>query len=187
MGTQPCRAVFPEWINESFSRSANLQERWKKFTPESANAHAIRPYAFRALHSTSWAPLFESYDAGSTRLPLEMRHPMVDVRLVEYVLGIPPVPWCVNKEILRIAMTGKLPTAVLNREKTPLAGVPSLYQVQDTKVRFVDDFEPAPSLARFVNLTARPRLAGERNSERLWVNLRPFGLNYWLLHSLSVD
>ncbi|SRR6266404_132170 len=187
IGTYPRKAFCPEWIDASFSERVNLQERWKQFTSESAKAHPTRPYAFRVLNSTSWAPLFESYDAGLSRLTFEMRHPMIDVRLVEYLLSIPPIPWCVNKEILRVAMAGKLPKVVLNRPKTPLAGDPSLYLVEKSSVRFVDNFEPVPRLSKFVDLNARPQLAGEQNSDRLWTNLRPFGLNYWLLHSLPIE
>jgi hypothetical protein len=73
---------------------------------------------------------------------------------------------------------------VLDRPKTPLAGHPSLYHVDESSVRFVDNFEPVPSLSKFVDLTARPRIAGEQNGDRLWANLRPFSLNHWLMHSL---
>jgi asparagine synthase (glutamine-hydrolysing) len=139
------------------------------------------------LNSIGWAALFESYDAGCSRLPFEMRHPMIDVRLVEYLLSIPPVPWCLNKEILRKAMDGKLPKVVLDRPKAPLAGYPPLCHVSESRVRFVDNFEPISILTKFVNLTARPRIAAEKDADRLAVNLRPFALNYWLMHSLAGD
>ncbi len=42
-----------------------------------------------ALNSKVWAPLFEGYDPGATKLNLEVRHPFIDVRLVEYLLAIP--------------------------------------------------------------------------------------------------
>lgn len=186
-GKYPPKAFCPEWIEESFSKALSLPERWKNFTSDFAKAHPTRPYAFRVLASTVWAPLFESYDSGASRLPLELRHPMIDVRLVEYLLSVPPVPWLVNKEILRVAMADKLPKAVLNRPKTPLAGYPFLYHVNESSVRFVDNFEPVPSLTKFVDLRVRPRIAGEQNADRLWANLRPFSLNYWLAHSSLVD
>jgi asparagine synthase (glutamine-hydrolysing) len=186
IGTYPGKTYCPEWINESFAREVNLAERWRQFTSEPAKAHPTRPYAFRVLDSTSWAPLFEGYDAGASRFALELRHPMIDIRLVDFLLSIPVVPWCVNKEILRVAMAGKLPKDVLNRPKTPLAGHPTLRLVEESSVRFVDNFEPAAELKRFVDLTARPRLAGEQNSDRLWANLRPFELNHWLLNSLPL-
>ncbi len=184
IGTYPRKAFYPKWIDESFSRRLNLLERWQECTAETPKAHPRRPYAFRVLNSTSWAPLFEGYDAGASRLSLELRHPMIDVRLVEYLLGIPALPWCLNKEILRIVMARKLPTAVVNRPKTPLAGDPTLRLVEESSVRFIDNFEPVPRLREFIDLTTRPRLAGEDNSDSLWANLRPFGLNHWLKYSL---
>jgi asparagine synthase (glutamine-hydrolysing) len=187
LGTYPPRPFRPQWIEESFAKKTNLPQRWKEFTSEPSKAHPTRPYAFRMLNSISWAPLFESYDAGCSRLPFEMRHPMIDVRLVEYLLSIPPVPWCLNKEILRNAMDGRLPKAVLDRPKAPLAGYPPLCHVSESRVRFVDNFEPVSILTKFVNLTARPRIAAEKDADRLAVNLRPFALNYWLMHCLSGD
>jgi len=184
VGTYPRKSYCPEWIDESFTRDLNLRERWIQFTSEPAKAHRTRPYAFRALASTNWAPLFECHDAGVSRLALEVRHPMIDVRLVEFLLSIPAVPWCVNKEILRVAMAGKLPTAVLNRPKTPLAGDPALRRVKESSVRFVDNFKPVSALWKFVNIAACPAVAGEQNSDRLWANLRPFELNHWLENSL---
>ena len=119
-------------------------------------------------------------------MALEIRHPMIDVRLVEFLLGIPAVPWCVKKEILRVAMAGKLPKAVLNRPKTPLAGDPTLRRLEESSVRFVDNFKPVPGFRKFVDIAACPRIAGEQNSDRLWANLRPFELNHWLENSLPI-
>ena len=153
-----------------------------KETPVSSK----RPATMRALNSKVWAPLFEGYDPGSTRLPLEVRHPFIDVRLVEYLLSIPTKPWCVNKHILRCAMKDRLPDAVLNRPKTPLAGDPALQLTRRAGVRWLDNFEVTPQLTRFVNLSQRRSLAEETPNE-LWANLRVFALNHWLTHSLPND
>lgn len=145
-----------------------------------------RPATLAALQSKVWAPLFEGYDPGVTRLPLEVRHPFVDVRLVEYLLSIPTRPWCVNKHILRCAMKDRLPAAVLNRPKTPLAGDPALQLTRRAGVRWLDNFEVTPQLTRFVNLSRRRSLA-EDTPDILWANLRVFALNHWLAHSLPND
>lgn len=178
------KAPFPQWISGSFAKRVGLAERWLEFTSEPSANHPTRPYAFRVLSSKSWVPLFEGYDAGTHRLPLEMRHPMLDVRLVKYLLGIPAVPWCVDKEILRNSMKGKLPEAIRTRPKTPLASFPALRLAEKSSVRFVDNFDPTPGLSEFVDLTGEYKVAGEKDSEKLWSNLRPFGLNHWLKHSL---
>ena len=145
-----------------------------------------RPATIKALDSKVWAPLFEGYDPGSTRLPLEVRHPFIDVRLVEYLLAIPPVPWCTGKHILRRAMKNRLPRAVLHRPKTALAGDPALQLTRRSGVRWLDNFEVTPQLTRFVNLSQR-RSQAEDTPNALWANLRVFALNHWLAHSLPID
>ena len=175
------RGFFPEWIDESFALRTNLRERCEEFWVKSDGEK--RPAAMRALNSKMWTALFEGYDSGATKLNLELRHPFIDLRLVEYLLAIPPVPWCVNKHILRCAMRGKLPDAVLNRHKTGLAGDPALQLVRRASVRWLDSFEVSPQLRAFVNLDRRRPVVEEETTDGLWASLRVFALNYWLTHS----
>jgi asparagine synthase (glutamine-hydrolysing) len=189
MGKRSPEPVLPEWIDESFARRTNLYERYKEaFLPQRRNGtkKEIRPSAMRALNSKVWAPLFEGYDPGATKLNLEVRHPFIDVRLVEYLLSIPPVPWCVNKHILRLAMKDRLPTAIINRAKTPLAGDPTLQLVRHGSVRWLDSFDVNPQLKSFVNLSLRRSIANELTPDGLWASLRVFALNYWLTISLPI-
>lgn len=175
------RDSMPEWIDEEFARRTNLRERWKEFWSRSNEGK--RPAAMRALNSKIWTSLFEGYDAGSTKLNLEVCHPFLDVRLIEYLLAIPPVPWCVDKHILRRAMSDKLPATVLNRPKTGLMGDPALQLVRRASVRWLDSFEVSPQLRAFVNLNRRCPVADEKTSDALWNSLRVFALNYWLQNS----
>ena len=173
----------PEWIDEEFVRRTNLHERWEQFW--STRSEGKRPAAMRALNSKIWTSLFEGYDRGATKLNLDVRHPFLDIRLVEYLLAIPTKPWCVNKHILRRAMSDKLPAAVLNRPKTGLMGDPALQLVQRASVRWLDSFEVSPQLRAFVNLNRRRPVAQEKTSDALWASLRVFALNYWLTNSQS--
>lgn len=176
---------FPEWIDESFATHTNLRERWKQFWTNPVY-RGKRPAAMRALNSKIWTALFEGYDRGSTKLHLDVRHPFLDVRLIEYLLAIPTKPWCVHKHILRSAMKGKLPPAVLNRQKTGLAGDPALQLVRRASVRWLDSFEVSPQLRAFVNLNRRRSIADEHTSDGLWASLRVFALNYWLTNSQPI-
>jgi asparagine synthase (glutamine-hydrolysing) len=139
-----------------------------------------------SLNSKVWAPLFEGYDPGATRLPLEVRHPFIDIRVVDYLLSIPAVPWCSKKRILRDAMKDRLPRAVLHRPKTPLTSDPALQLTRRAGVRWLDHFEVTPQLTRFVNLSQR-RSRAEETPNELWARLRVFALNHWLTHSLPID
>jgi asparagine synthase (glutamine-hydrolysing) len=163
------------WLDESFVKRTDLIERWRR--PSVNQASPFNPI---------WTALFEGYDPISTKLNLEVRHPFMDVRLVEFLSSIPVRPWRVNKHILRVAMRNKLPAAVLNRSKTPLACDPALQLARRGSVRCVDSFEVSPQLRAFVNLTRRRSLADEETSDGLWANLRIFALNYWLTNSQSV-
>lgn len=160
------------WLDESFAKRTDLLDRW--------NRPSINP---ASPDNPIWTALFEGYDPSSTRLNLEVRHPFIDVRLVEFLSSIPVSPWRVNKHILREAMKDKLPAAVLNRRKTPLASDPALQLVRRGSVRCLESFEVSPQLRAFVNLNRRRSLADEETSDGLWANLRIFALNYWLTHS----
>jgi len=160
------------WLDEAFVKRTDLVERCER--PSINQASPLNPI---------WTALFEGYDRSSTKLNLEVRHPFMDVRLVEFLSSIPVRPWRINKHILRLSMNDKLPNAVLNRLKTPLASDPALQLVRRGSVRCLDSFEVSPQLRTFVNLHRRRSVADEETSDGLWANLRIFALNYWLANS----
>ena len=172
---------YPNWIEESFAKRINLRERLHDSLKVATDE--IRPSAFQTLDSKVWAALFEGYDPGATKLPLEVRHPFIDLRLVDYLLSIPAVPWCVNKHILRRAMKDLLPQTVVKRTKTPLAGDPPLQLVRRASVRCLDNFEVNSKLRCFINIDARQSVSNESTPEGLSASLRVFALNYWLTNS----
>lgn len=176
----------PEWIDESFATRTCLRERWREFWSNNGY-QGERPAAMRALNAKVWTALFEGYDQSATKLNLEVRHPFIDKRLIEYLLSIPTKPWCVNKHILRCAMSDKLPSAVLDRPKTGLAGDPALQLVRRASVRWLDSFEVNPQLRAFVDLTRRRPVAEEKTPDALWSSLRVFALNYWLTNSQPLE
>ena len=142
--------------------------------------HPTRPAAYRLLSSADWPAIFESYDAGVTGVPIDVRHPFFDVRLVEYLLAIPPMPWCFDKTILRLAMRGVLPDAVRLRPKAVAAGDAVVAVLGRPAAQWVDRFEPVPALGAYVRRDRVPRLYGEEDSASVWIGLRPLCLNYWL-------
>ena len=179
--------AYPEWIDEAFAKRIDLQGRCRQLCSEPLLNNHTHPSALWAFESKVWAPLFEGYDPGSTKLSLEVRHPFIDVRLIDYLLQIPAIPWCVDKHILRRAMNKRLPPVVLNRAKTPLAGDPTLHLAQAASVRWLDNFEVNPELGGFVNLNRRKAITEEQTPDGRWANLRVFALNHWLTNSRLVN
>ena len=120
LGAQGAHQPLPAWLNEEFSdRScAECEERFQERPV--IDEHPLHPDAYRALHSGYWASVHENEDAGCTGVHLEARAPLLDLRILRFLLRLPPVPWCINKELSRRAMKGALPENILQRPKSPL-------------------------------------------------------------------
>jgi asparagine synthase (glutamine-hydrolysing) len=137
------------------------------------------------LTSPFWPFRFEDFDPASTHVSCEVRHPFFDVRLMTYLLAVPPVPWCIEKELIRRAMRGRLPEAVRTRPKAVLGGDPIALRQRSHKLRWIDDFPVAAELSQFVDKSLLPPLAEEVDSNKFWINSRPFSLNLWFLGLIS--
>jgi asparagine synthase (glutamine-hydrolysing) len=171
--------AFPPWLRPDLVERLRLRARWEELSVLPLD-HPSRPYAFCVLNARNWPALFEDFDPGVTGLPLEVRHPLFDLRLVHYLLSIPPVPWCVNKRLLRAAMRGILPDRVCRRPKSPLAGDLIRELVIRDRPQRVDSFHPAPDFTRIVDQAALPKVAGETVPEDIGAATFPFSLNCWL-------
>jgi asparagine synthase (glutamine-hydrolysing) len=171
----------PAWVNRDLAARLDLATRWSQSHAELSVPHLHRPEACQCLAMSHWPFSFESVDPGVTRLPLERRHPFFDLRVLTYLLAIPPLPWCDNKEVLRAAMVGLLPESVRLRPKAPLAGDPIRELLRSNKSSWIDQFEPVEELNYYVDRRKIPPLLGETDRAAISTNLRPLSLNYWLL------
>ena len=79
-----------------------------------------RPLAHRSFSNPMWSMMFEALDADGDTAGIEWRHPYMDLRVLEFLLATPPVPWARHKLLIRSAMKGRLPDETLRRAKTPL-------------------------------------------------------------------
>lgn len=170
--------AFPVWLNQDFVKELSLMERWERFVgaPVPSVNHE-RPEAYENLSDPKWSRIFETYAPAVTGVSVEVRHPLFDLRLVKYCLGLPPIPWCVDKTIARIAMKDRLPNAVGLRPKSRSADpvAPRL-----AASSWVDSWEVSPALVPFVDRSRVPILATIGGA---WdPHLRPYALNAWLTH-----
>jgi asparagine synthase (glutamine-hydrolysing) len=171
---------YPPWLNEDFERRLNLRDRWEAVTRLPAAGAAVRPEAYDAIRSPIWQNLFEAYDPGFTRLPVEVRHPFFDLRLLNFLLALPALPWCSDKQLLREAARGVLPEAVRLRRKSPLRADPLVTLLQRPESAWVDCFEPVPELEEYVLREGIPAVFREKDPWTAWIHLRPLSLNFWL-------
>ncbi len=180
VGKHPLSSTYPPWLNRAFEARLNLRDRWSSMENERfPSVHPVRPDAYRLVTSPHWSFFFESESANVTRVPIESNHPFFDLRIVRYVLAVPPIPWCLNKRLLRSSMNGILPDAVRLRPKTPFAGDPIRERLDQGHRPIVGKLVSAPRLDHYVDLKAYREQAFDASSA--WWVFRPLNFNRWLL------
>jgi asparagine synthase (glutamine-hydrolysing) len=173
--------VFPRWIAPDFARRISLEKRWKEAIPPSpSERHPILPRAHASLDSPQLAYLFEHENPGVTRRPVEVRHPFLDLRIVNYLLALPPFPWFFEKALLREAMAGCLPESVRRRPKTPLAGDPLAEWLRRFESNWMAEAPWSEETDRYINHRAVTSLNGAGERGELSAAVRPLCLNFWL-------
>ncbi len=175
--------TLPQWLAPDLATRLDLPARWADVNGrrQAATVNKLRPFAHRCFERLiRFSDFFDMQDPGGTGVPTEFRHPLLDLRLLTFCLSLPPYPFCFKKNILRKAMVGRLPPAILKRPKTPLAGLPYLEHLKAPDSMWVDQFQPLPELNRFVDRSLIPVCWGASDIYQPWINLRPLSLNLWL-------
>jgi asparagine synthase (glutamine-hydrolysing) len=167
--------TFPSWLNEEFSARCACRERWDARQRPTSSPHPVRPLGYDGFNAIRWQPLFEDCDINGALSRCEIRHPFLDLRLLQFMLALPAMPWCRRKLIIRRAMRRALPADVLRRKKTAVQASPDFARVVASGFpRLV----PSTDLLRYVNAHKMPAVPG--TALELRTALRPLGLNYWL-------
>lgn len=116
--------TIPAWMSPEFEREMRLSERLADLARSRPAAPHWKPSAIRAFSDPIWPALFDTLRVTERAGGPEWRHPFLDLRLLQYLISIPTIPWAWRKDILRQAMRDKLPSEVLSRDKTPLVDQP---------------------------------------------------------------
>jgi asparagine synthase (glutamine-hydrolysing) len=169
----------PQWLQPEFVRRLDLRERQKELRRGRPNTHPFHPGGYASLSQGYWAAVLEDEDAAWTGVPLERRAPFLDRRLVEFLLRVPPVPWCMEKELLREAMQGLLPEEVRTRPKTPLRQEPFAAQAGRLKWSPLPLPRNHPVVDEFVDWKKLEATLQNVPGWQLWYELVPVSLHYW--------
>ena len=171
-------ASFPSWLNDAFARRLNLRERWESVSRTDATGSAVRAEAERRLTWPVWPWYFECADPGTTHVLIEPRYPLLDVRLVAYMLAIPPLPWCIDKHLLRQAFRGLLPEAVRQRPKSALREDPLAAYFRDHPGFTLAGGQLGAETDPYVDGAAVPGPRGTAGDP--WAYCRAHALGRWL-------
>jgi len=174
---------YPEWLNPDFEQRLGLKERyWEYYNWEPDPVHSRHPAAHKWMVFPDWTANAEYNPNGKIAQP-ERVDPYADLRFINFILSLPPLPWLYKKYIQRRALVGYLPTEVLQRKKTPLGKLTdSLLALPG--VNWVDQWEPVPIVNDYILRNRVPKLVG---TDCLYkgLNLRPLALNNLLKESLG--
>lgn len=198
--------TFPKWIDPDFAARHNLRARWRagQRLPVPPHGHPIHPVAHASLYLPQWTRLFELQSPGVTNTPIEVRYPFLDLRVVEYLLAIPPFPWFFQKFLLRQAMAGRVPDPVRLRPKAAFAAHLVLENLRRSgpfaTIYASKGLDPAGShsarlsfgeedprglrraelFGRYINSSLLAPLHAKMTVEQVSQNARPFCFNFWL-------
>lgn len=174
----PAAYPYPSWLNKDLEQRLGTQDRWQaqwQPTVASDNCPPRHPLLYDSLMSPDWNS--DDLDLGGACTRPEERDPYLDLRLVEFVLSLPPMPWLYQKHILRQSMSNLLPRSIIERPKQPLGALASSLTVQAG----TNAFPPGESLSKYVDESALDKAtAGKCSPDLEYVNLRPLILGQWL-------
>ncbi|HTR85273.1 MAG TPA: asparagine synthase-related protein [Reyranella sp.] len=116
--------LLPPWIDPSLAARLRLEERLREHRDVVDRTHGWHPRAMGAFGHAMWQEFLRDRAQDESWAPFVWRHPYFDLRVLAFLLSVPPVPWARGKLLMREAMQGRLPEEILQRPKSPLAGSP---------------------------------------------------------------
>jgi asparagine synthase (glutamine-hydrolysing) len=181
-GIRPAHPPFPVWIAPSLVESLHLHERWTDYWNDLPQVHPTRPQAYGLLGQPGWQRLHEYTDAAAMDARIVYRNPYLDLRLVRFLLRVPPMPWFAEKELLREAMRGRLHEDVRTRRKRPIGSDPAHVWMSRQADELSASLDRAAVLDRWVD---RDRVRGAiRSPSRTlydsYLLSLPLSLAFWL-------
>jgi asparagine synthase (glutamine-hydrolysing) len=180
-GKDPTAPVYPRWLVPDFARRLNLPDRSREWSELPADRpHPILPKAHASLSLPHWSSMFELENPGVTRCAVEVRHPFLDLRIVNFMLALPPFPLFFEKQLLREAVAGRLPESVRTRRKAPLAGSPLVEHLRQSRPDWMQHLAWNAEMDAYVNKAELAAFHNETHAEKANSALRPLCLNFWL-------
>lgn len=170
----------PLWLRADLRR-----RRAQRLRSSEKPSHSTRSEMARRLDASHWQPFLESLDAGTHGVPIDVRLPFLDRRLIEMALALPPIPWMQRKHVLREAARGLVPDIA---RRAPKQGLPGLYEARLAQwwSREPAVFAPSEALARFVDASALPAIDRTSSVNEQLAHLRIRLLDRWLRAHLTV-
>lgn len=169
----------PPWLERSLAGRLGLERRFRRVgtiaPPGHPDRHPWHPRAVASFGDPLSPSLFGDYEYEESLGPTVLRHPFLDLRVLEYMLSVPPVPWARRKLLMREAMRGRLPAELLARDKVSLPVSPVEVAL---RTQHLPGLSGGSDLAAYVDVRALP--VGPPTGEVLERVLAVHALDHWL-------
>ena len=167
--------ALPPWLNRDFVDRLGLAERIENLGEGGDTSHPWHSRAIASFTSPIWQSDLDDMNFLESQTPIVRRHPYLDLRVAEFMLSVPPIPWGWKKHLMREAMRGRLPAEVLDREKTPLTCFPDIAMLRR---HGLPEFSRDHRLDRYVDIQALPAI--EASDIELYFAMGAQALDHWL-------
>jgi len=167
--------TLPRWLRRDFAERLALPERQEALGVGGDMSHPWHPAAIGSFTSPIWQSHFDVRAFEGALGGLEWRYPYLDLRVLEFMLSVPPVPWGWQKRLIREAMRDRLPPEVLARPKTPLDCYPEVATIREVGMPALPE---AHRIAPYVDPQLLPDLGA--SDPDLATALPAHALDHWL-------
>jgi len=171
---------YPAYINSDFAKKIDAKTLWDMYWEKSSKKlYTHHEILEKKLLNASWCTedIFLNLDFPIT----QKRDPYLDIRMLEFVLSIPPLPWLYNKHLLRSSMTNLLPKEVIYRPKTVLKEYHKKLALQPTS-SWIKSWYPKGETLHYIDKSFRYHT--NLSNVSYYINSRPIILQQWLNNSI---
>jgi len=174
----------PKWLSKNFVARHSLTDRWRIWDHRNDPLDALATGSKVRFITALWENSLTNRDMGSHGIPIEVRLPYLDSRVVLFGLGLPNMPWTCDKYLLRRLGRRILPDEIISRPKTGLRGDPVAQNLRHNKELLINLSEVclSPILEDILDVDEWRKSLRETSFETwpLWESLRVVSLNHWL-------
>jgi len=165
----------PAWLRHGFAERLKLAGRHQELGLGGDTSHPWHPAAIASFTSPIWQTYFDNRAFEGSLAGIEWRYPFLDLRVLEFMLSVPPVPWGWKKRLIREAMRGRLPAEVLARRKTPLDCYPEVATMREHGLPILPECH---GVGRYIDPERLPDRAA--SDPELATALNVHALSHWL-------
>ncbi len=174
----------PKWLSKDFVARLSLTDRWRFRDPRNDPLDALATGSKVRFITPIWERICSNCDMGSHGIPIEVRFPYLDARVVLFGLGLPNMPWTCEKYLLRRLGRRILPDEIISRPKTGLRGDPVAQSLRCNKELLIklSRLFLSPILEKILDVDEWRKSLRETSFDTwpLWESLRVVSLNDWL-------